>query len=148
MVGTVGGGSPHLIHNGYLSRAVGVGLPATVFWLFFFLRPMVLAFRPQRLDHPWRLKQVFLLVIVPILILNMVETTAGDCRYAVGLLATLSWGFAERQRLEYRDRAAPPGAGRRRPLRATIRDLHRPQPISGQKSGIAVGKESPASCAW
>jgi len=95
---------PHSsIHNGYLSRAVGVGLPALGFWIFFFLRPWFWLFG-RRGDDPWQLKQLFMLVIVPILILNMVETTAGDCRYAVGLLATLCWGFAERQRIEYRDR--------------------------------------------
>ena len=38
-------------------------------------------------------------MVLPVLILNIVETTAGDCRYAVGLLATLCWAFAERQRL-------------------------------------------------
>ena len=93
---------PHSsLHNGYLSRAVGLGLPALIFWIFFFLRPWFWLFRQR--DDPWQLKRIFLLVIVPILILNLVETTAGDCRYAVGLLATLCWGFAERQRLEHRD---------------------------------------------
>lgn len=94
---------PHSsLHNGYLSRAVGLGLPALIFWIFFFLRPWFWLFRQR--DDPWQLKRIFLLVIVPILILNLVETTAGDCRYSVGLLATLCWGFAERQRLDDRDR--------------------------------------------
>jgi hypothetical protein len=92
---------PHSsLHNGYLSRAVGVGVPALLFW-FFFMRPWVWIL--SRKQDPWQLKRMFLLVVVPILILNMVETTAGDCRYSVGLLATLCWGLAERQRLEYRD---------------------------------------------
>ena len=93
---------PHSsLHNGYLSRAVGVGVPALVFWIFLFMRPWLWVL--SRKEDPWQLKRIFLLVVVPILILNMVETTAGDCRYSVGLLATLCWGFAERQRLEYRD---------------------------------------------
>jgi O-antigen ligase len=89
---------PHSsLHNGYLSRAVGIGVPALLFWVFFFLRPWVWLFRSG--DDPWDLKRMFPLVIVPVLVLNMVETTAGDCRYSVGLLATLVWGFAERQRI-------------------------------------------------
>ncbi|MGO9055772.1 MAG: O-antigen ligase family protein [Candidatus Binataceae bacterium] len=93
---------PHsTLHNGYLSRAVGIGVPALAFWFFFFLRPWVWLFRQR--DDPWHLKRIFLLVIVPTLVLNLVESTAGDCRYAVGLLATLCWGFAERQRLEHHD---------------------------------------------
>jgi hypothetical protein len=93
---------PHSsLHNGYLSRAVGLGLPALLFWIFFFLRPWIWLFGQR--DDPWQLKRMFLLVIVPILILNLVETTAGDCRYSVGLLATLCWGFAERRRLEQLD---------------------------------------------
>jgi O-antigen ligase/polysaccharide polymerase Wzy-like membrane protein len=93
---------PHSsLHNGYLSRAVGVGVPALAFWLFLFMRPWVWLL--GRKQDPWQLKRMFLLVIVPILVLNMVETTAGDCRYSVGLLATLCWAFAERQRLQYRD---------------------------------------------
>ncbi len=92
---------PHSsLHNGYLSRAVGVGVPAFAFWMFFFIRPWLWALR--RKEDSWRLKRMFLLVVVPVLILNMVETTAGDCRYAVGLLVTLCWAFAERQRLECR----------------------------------------------
>jgi O-antigen ligase len=104
---------PHSsLHNGYLSRAVGVGVPALVFWFFFFLRPWVWLF--GRKGDAWQLGRMFLLVVVPILVLNMVETTAGDCRYSVGLLATLCWAFAERMRLEWRDarRIGQPAAAR------------------------------------
>jgi len=104
---------PHSsLHSGYLSRAVGLGVPAFAFWVFFFLRPWFWLFR--RGDDPWQLKRVFLLVVLPVLILNIVETTAGDCRYAVGLLATLCWAFAERQRLGAID------AGRAQPRLANI----------------------------
>jgi O-antigen ligase len=89
---------PHSsLHSGYLSRAVGLGVPAFAFWVFFFLRPWFWLFRSG--EDPWQLKRLFLLVVLPVLILNIVETTAGDCRYAVGLLATLCWAFAERQRI-------------------------------------------------
>jgi O-antigen ligase len=88
-------------HSGYLSRAIGVGVPAFAFWVFFFLRPWFWIFR--RSEDPWGLKRIFLLVIVPILVLNSVETTAGDCRYSVGLLATICWGLAERYRIEQLD---------------------------------------------
>jgi O-Antigen ligase len=93
---------PHSsLHNGYLSRAVGVGVPAFAFWVFIFLRPWFWLFR--RSEDPWRLKRLALLVILPVLILNGVESTAGDCRYAVGMLAALCWAIAERQRIEKLD---------------------------------------------
>ena len=50
-----------------------------------------------------QLRRLFLLAVVPILVLNTVESTAGDCRYSVGLMLTLCWALAERQRLEYLD---------------------------------------------
>jgi hypothetical protein len=53
----------------------------------------------RREDDPWNLKALFFLVVVPILILDINEGTAGDCRYAVGMIATLCWALAERQRL-------------------------------------------------
>lgn len=81
-------------------------MPAMLFWVFFFMRPWVWLF--VRNQDPWRFKRMFLLVIVPILVLNMVETTAGDCRYAVGLLATLCWALAERRRLEYHEARREP----------------------------------------
>lgn len=84
------------LHSDYLSKAVSLGVPALVFWVFFFIRPWLALLR--RKDDPWNLKPLFFLVVVPILILDFTEAT-GDCRYAVGMIATLGWALAERQRL-------------------------------------------------
>jgi O-antigen ligase len=85
------------LHSDYLSKAVSLGVPALVFWVFFFMRPWFSLLRRE--DDPWNLKALFFLVVVPILILDINEGTAGDCRYAVGMIATLCWALAERQRL-------------------------------------------------
>jgi exopolysaccharide production protein ExoQ len=85
------------LHSDYLSKAVSLGIPALVFWVFFFIRPWIALMR--RKDDPWNLKPLFFLVVVPILLLDFTEGTAGDCRYAVGMIATLGWALAERQRL-------------------------------------------------
>jgi O-antigen ligase len=85
------------IHSEYLSKAVSLGVPALLFWVFFFVRPWLALFR--RKDDPWNLKPLFFLIVVPILILNLTESTAGECRYSVGMIATLCWALAERQRL-------------------------------------------------
>jgi len=84
------------LHSDYMSKAVSLGVPALVFWVFFFIRPWLAMLR--RKDDPWNLKPLFFLVVVPILILDFTEAT-GDCRYAVGMIATLCWALAERQRL-------------------------------------------------
>jgi O-antigen ligase len=85
------------IHSEYLSKAVSLGVPALLFWVFFFVRPWLALLR--RKDDPWNLKPLFFLIVVPILILNLTESTAGECRYAVGMISTLCWALAERQRL-------------------------------------------------
>jgi O-antigen ligase len=84
------------LHSEYLSKAIGLGVPALVFWVFLFMRPWLALLR--RKDDPWNLKPLFFLVVVPILILDFTEAT-GDCRYAVGMIVTLCWALAERQRL-------------------------------------------------
>lgn len=88
------------LHSDYLSKAVSLGIPALLFWVFFFIRPFLALMR--RKDDPWNLKPLFFLVVVPILLLDFTEGTAGDCRYAVGMIATLCWALAERQRLARR----------------------------------------------
>ena len=56
------------LHSDYLSKAVSLGIPALVFWVFFFMRPWLALLR--RKDDPWNLKPLFFLVVVPILILD------------------------------------------------------------------------------
>jgi len=92
------------LHSNYLSKAVSLGIPALVFWVFFFMRPWLSML--WRKDDPWNLKQLFFLIVVPFLILNFTESTVGDCRYAVGMIATLCWALAERQRLSSHRRPA------------------------------------------
>jgi len=86
---------PHSsLHNNYISHMIGVGIPATILWLFVMVRPWVRLFR--RKTDPWNLKPVALLVTIPILILNLSESSAGDASYSVGLLFLLVWALAER----------------------------------------------------
>lgn len=85
------------LHNGYLDHAIGVGVPATLLWLFVVLRPWFSAFR--RKDDPWNLKPVALLVIVPCLVHNMSEASLGDFYAVIGILFGLVWAIGERYRL-------------------------------------------------
>jgi O-antigen ligase len=85
------------LHSNYISHLVGVGIPATLLWLFIMLRPWVDLFR--RRQDPWSLKPIALLVIVPLLILNFAESGAGDCHYSTGVIFVLCWAIAERRRL-------------------------------------------------
>jgi O-antigen ligase len=85
------------IHNGYLAHAAGVGIPMTIFWLYIMLRPWVFIMR--RSTNEWRLKQVFFLLLIPILAHNMSEVMADDGLGIVGFMFGLSWVIAERYRL-------------------------------------------------
>ncbi len=87
------------IHNGYLSRVVGVGIPAALLWAFIMVR--ALSFAALKRQAPVVLRNAVLIGAIPILILNMSESTAGDCRYSVGLLLTLVWAMSERWRLSH-----------------------------------------------
>jgi O-antigen ligase len=90
-------GSQSSLHNGYLNHAIGVGIPATLFWLFIALRPWWFAMRQK--DDPWNLKPLALLVVAPCLIHNLSEASVGDFLGTVGLLFGLSWAVGERYRL-------------------------------------------------
>jgi O-antigen ligase len=90
---------PHSsLHNGYLGHAAGVGIPATVLWLYIIIRPWIFALRQK--EDPWNLKPMFFLIVIPILINNFSEQYLGD--FGGGLAALLFgvvWTVAERHRL-------------------------------------------------
>lgn len=85
------------LHNGYLSVAVGVGLPALALLLYLFVRPFLSLFRSK--DDPWRLKPIFFLVVLPCFILGLDETGVAEPRYVKGITLFLCWMIAERRRL-------------------------------------------------
>jgi O-Antigen ligase/Right handed beta helix region len=91
------------MHNGYISRAIGVGIPAFLFWLFIVLRPWVALFRQK--DDPWNLKPIALLIVLPLMVHNLAESAVGDFIYQAGILFGLTWAIAERQRLIAIERA-------------------------------------------
>jgi putative intracellular protease/amidase len=67
---------------------------------------------PPQAD-PYGLKRpVVLLLVLPVLILYLSETLGGDCRYPAGVVSTLVWAVAEKERLRTAkspDTSAPPG---------------------------------------
>jgi O-antigen ligase len=85
------------LHNGYLSVAIGLGLPALLLWIFIFMRPWVAVFR--RPEDPWSLKPIFFFVVIPMLLVGLDETGVAEPRYVKGLLLFVCWMMAERQRL-------------------------------------------------
>ncbi len=91
------------IHNGYLTQAVGLGIPGAVFWLFVLLRPWYFVFKQK--DDPWNLKPVAFLVIAPILAHNMTEAALADFLGIEGVLFGMAWAFAEFYRLTAREQA-------------------------------------------
>ena len=91
------------LHDGYLSRAVSLGVPMLLFWLFFTLRPMVSCFLRDR--DPWKLRSFVSLALLPILILNFTESIS-DFRSFAGVLLGLAWTMVERERLFAREQAA------------------------------------------
>ena len=95
---------PHSsLHNGYLDHAVGIGIPATLLWLFIVLQPWIFLFRQP--TDPWNLKPSFFLIVVPILIYNFTEALLGDFAGSVALLFGLVWAIGERYRLFALERA-------------------------------------------
>jgi hypothetical protein len=90
-------GSHTSLHDGYLDHMVGVGIPATIFWLYIMLRPWVFVFRQP--GDPGHLKSIALLIVIPLLIHNLTEASLGDCDGPIGVLFALTWFMAERYRL-------------------------------------------------
>ncbi len=98
---------PHSsLHDGYIACAVGVGVPATLLWLFLTLRPWVSLFRASA--DPWNLKRIALLVVLPALVYNITEATLVDFYGLLAFLFGLCWALAEKYRLRAlaADRAA------------------------------------------
>jgi hypothetical protein len=85
------------IHNGYLAQAVGIGIPATMLWLFILLRPWFFILGHK--EDPWNLKPAAFLVIVPILVHNLTEAALADFLGIEGVLFGMVWAFAEYYRL-------------------------------------------------
>jgi len=96
-------GAQSSLHNGYLDHMIGVGVPATLFWLFIVLRPWWFAMR--RKDDPWNLKPIVLLIVIPCLIHNLSEASVGDFTGLLGLLFGFSWAVGERYRMLASERA-------------------------------------------
>jgi hypothetical protein len=84
------------LHNGFLSRAVSLGIPAVLFWLFFMVRPAISCF--FRGQDPWALRSIALLAFLPTLILNFTESVP-DFRSFAGVLMGLTWMILECERL-------------------------------------------------
>jgi O-antigen ligase len=91
------------LHDGYVSRAIGLGVPALLFWLFLTLRPAISCLFSKR--DPWRLRSIVPLALLPVLILNFTESIS-DFRSFAGLLMALSWTILERERLFAKAEAA------------------------------------------
>lgn len=91
------------LHDGYLDHVVGVGIPATLFWLYIMLRPWVFVLRQP--GDPGRLKSIAFLIVLPLLLHNITESGIGDCEGAIGALFGLVWFMAERYRLTMLARA-------------------------------------------
>jgi hypothetical protein len=91
------------LQSAYLSRAVGLGIPALGLWLFLMLRPWFWVMR--RKDDPWGLKPIALLVVVPLMVRWFSESEIGDCRDVAGIMQVMTWAIAERLRLLTLDRA-------------------------------------------
>lgn len=91
------------LHDGYVSRAISLGVPAMLFWLFLTLRPaMSCLFRGR---DPWRLRSVVPLALLPVLTLNFTESVS-DFRSFSGVLMALSWAILERERFFAKAEAA------------------------------------------
>jgi exopolysaccharide production protein ExoQ len=91
------------IHQGYLTRAVSLGIFAALFWLFIMIRPIIACLRTG--GDPWELRPLIMLTLLPLLIFNFSESIP-DCRSMEGVLMALAWSALERQRLYVREVAA------------------------------------------
>jgi O-antigen ligase len=81
------------LHNGYLTQAIGVGIPAAIFWLYIILKPFVRLF--HRKEDPWNLKRAVFFVVIPIFILNLTEASFESFLGGAGILLGMIWATAE-----------------------------------------------------
>ncbi len=88
------------LHNGYLDHAIGVGVPATLFWLFVIVRSWVAVLRHKQ--DALGLKPIAWLAVLPMLVHNFSEASVGDFGYGgIGLVFGIFWALAEWQRLAF-----------------------------------------------
>jgi O-antigen ligase len=114
------------LHNGYLNRAIGMGIPATLFWLFIVLRPWFSLARQD--EDTFDLKPVLTLLVIPLLITNLTETAISDFAEMSGLLFGIAWAAAEMQRIRWLEKRAKSIVERQRgeaPAVAALRSLSR-----------------------
>jgi O-antigen ligase len=90
-------GSGVLLHNGYFDVAVGMGIPALLFFLYVLVKPFLFVWRKP--DDPWNLKPLVLLGLLPIILLSFDESGLADPGQARGLFIWMSWAMCERYRL-------------------------------------------------
>ncbi len=91
------------LHDGFVSRAVSLGIPALLFWLFFMLRPVLACLLPNR--DPWKLRAIAVMAVLPVLILDFTESVV-DFRSFAGLMMAVGWSMLECERLYAREQAA------------------------------------------
>ena len=85
------------IHNEYLNHAAGVGIPATMLWIFIIVRPWISIFWEK--EDPWNLKAAALLIAIPLLMQNLTEAAIGDFAGLPGVTFGLFWVVAEKYRV-------------------------------------------------
>jgi O-antigen ligase len=93
------------LHNGYISIAIGMGLPALVLWFVTFFAPWSSILRNK--EDPWGLKPLFFLVAIPIILLSLDESVA-EPRGPLGLLVWVTWALAARYQIVLAEAAAKP----------------------------------------
>ncbi len=130
------------LHDGYIDRAVCVGIPALFLWLFIILRPWYSLFR--RPDDPWRLKPLAFWMVIPMLVHNVAEASIADCFGLIGLGFYLIWAICERSRLQRREdelaeirrvHASLPAAAAALNLLALLALVMLPRPARAQSDG-------------
>lgn len=85
------------LHEAYLSMAVGMGIPALVFWLVVFLGPWLTLWRSG--TDTWNLKPLVFFVLIPSLLLGLDESGLAMPRTLRGVLLFFCWAVVERYNL-------------------------------------------------